>query len=143
LPASSHPKKTKKKTSFVPRKLFLSSLAAASVIPLVACGGDVSGGQLVSVASSGFMDGGTDSVARVGFDGQVFSVATRAFDGALDSVAVMAFDAGSDADSGISFTVAACCFDAAVGDAADDSTVFSVGASAFDASLDANPDGTQ
>lgn len=107
---SAHSKKKLKNTAFVPRGLFVGALAATSVIPLCACGG--------TVAAGAGKDAGSDSVirgvAQVGFDGAVYGVARVGFDGAY-GVAVQAFDAGQD--SSITFTVAACCFDAGFPDA--------------------------
>jgi hypothetical protein len=105
-----------KKTSFVPRGLFVGAIATG-VIPLCACGGSVA--QALTVAKMAF-DGGdgdaglSDAVAAIGFDTGVFTVAQQAF------------DAGED--TGIGFTVAACCFDASVGVA---DAAFGVAADAF------------
>jgi hypothetical protein len=92
----------RKKTSFVPRTVFMSALAGTSVIPLCAasCGstGTVSG-----------QDGGRQvlGVANVGFDG----VASAAFDAADER-------RGSVADA--AFSVAAIGFDAEAGSEAGD-----------------------
>jgi hypothetical protein len=125
-------KKTKKKTSFVPRVVYATAIVGATVIPLCvsACGGKIQGnpgpgggftvaaisfdsGPGFSVADTGF-DSGTDTgigfiVAAAGFDSG-FGVADTGFQG---TVAAMGFEAG-DAPFGVadvSFTVAAMGFD--------------------------------
>jgi hypothetical protein len=79
-----------RKTAFVPRGIFVSALASASVIPLCACGG--------SVTSGGGRDAG-------GSDTMLYA-----------DVARQGFDAGADR---LVATVAYCCFDGAFGVAAD------------------------
>jgi hypothetical protein len=101
-----------KKTAFVPRGLFVGALAAASVIPLCACGGTVEGGS---------NDGGGGlhaDVARQAFDGQTFGVAIQGFEGGLDVI----------------FTVACQCFDAGMDGPTDAMFIADVAISAFDGS---------
>jgi hypothetical protein len=101
-----------KKTSFVPRGLFMGAIATTSVVPLCACGGSVEQAQF-SVAAMAFDSGRQPDAGR---DVGTFSVGAAAFDGGFDT--------------GIIGTVAACCFDA----------TFDVATMAFDGGPDATVD---
>ena len=91
--SSPRTKKTRKKTAFVPRTIFLTALGSASVIPLCACGGQVGPPHLTvqpeGVALIAF-DGG-DGGKKHG-DASVSGVAADAF--RSDAVAFLGFDGG-------------------------------------------------
>lgn len=102
-PASRKPKKT----AFVPRGIFASALAAASVIPIIACGGSVTP-TLATVAAKAFDGGNKDASNDAHF---AADVALQAFDASADrlvaTVAIQAFDSGlSDSVAADAFGVA-------------------------------------
>ncbi len=133
------PRKSGKRTAFVPRIIF-KAVAAVSVVPLcAACGGRTVGGA-------------PDS----GSDVEFFGVAERCFEGGCMppddarpdvefTVAARCFEGGEppcsppDAGPDVQFTVAASCFDgggfcpdaAGVADAGFSDVMFSVAADAF------------
>jgi hypothetical protein len=115
-------KKSRKKTAFVPQGLFLTALAATSVIPVCACGGSVTG--------NGSLDGGS-------LDGRAHGVATDAFLHA--DVATQAFDARSDhaaPGDALEEGVALQAFDGST-DASDGGLVFGVAVGGFDVAAQA------
>jgi hypothetical protein len=137
--------KARKKTAFVPRIIF-QTVTAATVVPVVACGGKLLGNQNWSPVACEAYDGGpcdigAGDVAAIGFDTGTSFVACEAFDGSpCGIVAADAFTGGDVAAIGFdggdaTFTVATTGFDGSDGSSEVDG-MLGVAATGFDASND-------